>query len=572
MKLGNNFRRGSVAIAITAGVILAVILLNVGATALFSHNLLFSDLTSENVYTLNPETTFLLDQTFESVAREREESGEAPARVEILFCADRDRLVGNELMRYVYYTARSLAKKYPSVISVQTVNVWTNPSAVDAYRTNSYSSIYQSNVIVSSGSEFRVLSLRSFYTYNSETDTEPWAYSGERIFTRAILAVTRAEAPICGVTVNHGEPFGEGFTDADGNARYAGLLETVKGAGFQVQYLDLAAEEIPADCRMILVFDPQTDFTSGSYLSGDTGEIGKLDVFLENANSLMVFVDGDTPALPNFEEFLEDWGIAFERYRDPADDLTVLGNYRVVAPRDSVDSANRSILAEYETAGTGGSVTSAMRETGAAPKVVFPNVMPIGYSGTYEQTRHIPTEAEDTSGTFNYGSYYSNGHSREIYDLFRSTGSDRGTYAEAISLADGTPLTDGTDPIVDAAGNFRLATVSTESRIVGEGQGYTNVYNNSYVCAFGSTAFADNELLRANAYGNTDVLLQVMRTLGRETVGVGLKFEPMYDDTVGTDYYTQTGNTIRTVVLALIPAVLATVTGVWVLVRRRWAH
>ena len=578
MKFGNQFRHGSVAIAITVLVVVAVVLLNVGATALTRGKLIFGDLTSESVYTLNAETTFLLDQTFETVEQTRAASGEEDVKVEIIFCADPDILTKNTLMRYVYYTARSLAEKYPKIISVRTVDVWSNPSIVDAYRTNSYSSIYQSNVIVASGSEYRVLSLKSFYTYSAETDTEPWAYSGERIFTRAIIAVTKAEAPICGITVNHGEPFGEGFADADGNQRYEGLLETVRGAGYRIQYLDLAAEEIPADCRLILVFDPQTDFTTGGYLSGSTGETGKLDAFLENANSLMVFVDANTPSLPNFEEFLEDWGIAFDRYRDPDDELTVLGNYQVISPRDSVDSGNTALLAVYETEGTGGSVTSSMRETGVAPKVVFPNTMPIRYSPSYSTTYYIPTEEDSSSGAFVYGAYYSNAHSRSVYDIFRSSGSGRGTYA--LAQNGGVPLTDGAgNPIANADGNYKLATLTSENRTVGEGQGYTTVSENSYVCAFGSTAFADNELLLSNAYGNTDVLLQVLRTVGREVVGVGLKFEPMYeakisqtDSTGEVYYYTEAGNAVRTVVFALLPALTATGLGVWVLVRRRFAH
>ena len=579
MKFGNKFRHGSAAIAITVLVVVAVVLLNVGFTALFGRNLIFGDLTSESVYRLNPETTFLLDQTFESVRQMRAETGEEEAKVEIIFCADPDILTRSTLMRYVYYTARSLAKKYPKIISVQTVDVWSNPSVVDAYRTNSYSSIYQSNVIVASGSEYRVLSLKSFYTYSSDTDTEPWAYSGERIFTRTIMAVTKAEAPICGVTVNHGEPFGEGNTDAEGNPRYAGLLETVKGAGYRIQYLDLAAEEIPEDCRLILVFDPQTDFTTGSYLSGSTGETGKLDAFLANANSLMVFVDADTPSLPNFEEFLEDWGIAFDRYRDPTDELTVLGNYKVISPRDSVDSANTALIATYETEGTGGSITSSMREAGASPKIIFPNAMPILYSSSYDPIRHISTEESDTAGVFYYGSYYKNTHSRSIYDIFRSSGSGRGTYAVAQDF-NGAALTDGGgNPVSNADGNYKLATITSENRVIGEGQGYTNVNDNSYVCAFGSTAFADNELLLSNAYGNTDVLLQVLRTVGREVVGVGLKFEPMYEDEItqsntstGQVYYTEAGNAARTVVFALLPVLTATGLGVWVLVRRRFAH
>ena len=123
MKFGNKFRHGTAAIAITAIVIVAVILLNVGLTAIFSRSFVFADLTSEAVYTLNSETTFLLDQTFESVRQAREAEGEEDVHVDIIFCTDPDLLTGNTLMRYVYYTARRLAKKYPNVISVKTVDV-----------------------------------------------------------------------------------------------------------------------------------------------------------------------------------------------------------------------------------------------------------------------------------------------------------------------------------------------------------------------------------------------------------------------------------------------------------------
>lgn len=579
MKFGNKFRHGSLSLAITVLVIVAVLLVNVGITALTNRSLLFGDLTSESVYTLNPETTFLLDQTFETVEKTRAENGEEAAKVEIIFCADPDLLTQNTLMRYVYYTARSLAKKYPKIISVRTVDVWSNPSAVDAYRTNSYSSIYQSNVIVASGSEYRLLSMKSFYTYSSDTDEEPWAYSGERIFTRAIIAVTKAEAPICCVTVNHGEPFSfrGNYNAATANEQYKGLLQTVIGAGYRIQAIDLAAEEIPEDCRLILVFDPQTDFSSGNLLSGSAGETGKLDAFLANANSLMVFADADTPYLSNFEEFLEEWGIAFSRYTDPENELQVLGNYQVKSLKssDSIDSANLSLVAAYETEGTGGTVTSEMRKAGAAPKVIFPNAMPILYSSTYTKTYHIPTEESDTSGAFTYASYHSNAHSRSIYDLFRASKT-----AYAVAQNGGVALTDGTgNPITNADGNYKLATLTSENRTVGEGQGYTTVNNNSYVCAFGSTAFANDELLLSNSWGNTDVLLQILRTIGRESVGVGLKFEPMYDaemtqsnTSTGEAYYTEAGNAVRTAVLALLPALTATGLGIWVLVRRRYAR
>ena len=572
MKFGEKFRHGPIAIAVTALVILAILLVNAGVTALVKGNLLFIDLTGDSIYTVNSDTYDLLDQTFDSVRADR---GDEELRVDIIFCADLDLLQRSELMRYVYYTARSFAKHYPDIIHVSTVDVWSNPSSVDDYRTNSYSSIYQTNVIIASGSEFRIHTLRSFYTFDSDTETEPWAYSGERIMTRSIIAVTRAEAPICAITTNHGEPFGDAYADADGNQKYATFLSVIEGAGYDIQFFDLEKEEIPADCRLIVVFDPKTDFTSGGYLSGEeTSELKKLDVFLDAANSLMVFAGAETPSLPNFEEFLADWGIAFERYRDPDDETIVLGNYQVISPKDSVDVNSTTVIGVYETGGTGATVTQEMTSTGSAPKVVFGNAMPIRYSASYEQAYQM-ADSEKGTAAFTYGSYGKNAHYRNIYSLFYSSGAARGTYAHAVNGT--TVLTDAAEAeIVDPAGSFKLATMTVESRTVSEGKGYTTVNDATYVCAFSSVEFASNDLLGSNAYGNTDLLLQVLRSIGREVVPVGLSFEPMYSSEIDANSsleegYAERTNTVTTIILTLIPALVCTVAGIWVLVRRRYA-
>jgi hypothetical protein len=132
-------------------------------------------------------------------------------------------------------------------------------------------------------------------------------------------------------------------------------------------------------------------------------------------------------------------------------------------------------------------------------------------------------------------------------------------------------LTDdkGADLIVDTTGAFKLMTITRESRIVSEGQGYTSVNESSFVCAIGSTEFASNAVLSSNAYGNTDVLQSVLRTIGREVVPVGLGYKPLYSPEVGTEYYNQTQAYTYLVVLAALPAVGFVISGVYVLARRK---
>ena len=577
MKINRQgFRRGGLWFGLTVLVIALVILFNVGASALSRRWLLYGDLTSEGLYTLTEPTVSLLDQIFAQAGERRAITGEEPVKVDIIFCNDPDILEADDASRFVYHTARSLANRFPEQIKVSTANVWKNPSAVDDYRSNSYSSIYQSNVIVASGTEFRIYSIRSFFTFDSSTAEEPWAYNGEKQFTSAILAVTRAESPICAVTVNHGEPFA---TEA-GRAEYSAFLNTLRSAGYEVVYLDLEHEAIPENCRLILTFDPKSDFTSGGYLTDGNSELAKLDAFLEATYSYMVFFNADTPYLQNLEEFLEDWGISYARYRNPNDSTEVLGNYQVVSESASIDAAGISLLSTYATEGMAISITSGMRESGAAPKVVFGNAMPISYSASYE-TIYQQADADAGTDAYTFGHYYRNNHSRAIYDIFYAPNVND-CYARA--QKNGEVLTDTAgDPITDSVGGYRLMTITRESRTVGEGKGYTTVNEASYVCAFGSTDFADNRLLDGNSYGNIDVLLQTMRLIGREISPVGLTFKPFHESRIGetvtasssvevTQYYNARIYTAWTVVLTILPGLTFLVLGTVVLVRRRFRH
>lgn len=560
---GKKFRHGSKSFALTALVIIAVMLLNVAFSSLCTGLLWFADLTSEGMYSLDPASVHYLDLTFDEVNAKRTANGEESVKVDIIFCADPDMLKTNERMRYIYYTALSLQDTYPDIVEVSTVNVWLNPSAVDPYRTNSYSSIYQSNVIIASGSEFRVTGIDTYYTFDTEGTDDPWAYNGEKKFVQSIIAVTKAEAPICGLTVNHGEP----FATEEGRAEYSRFLEVLDDAGYEVVYLDLEKDPIPEDCRLILTFDPQTDFRASFQSESGVSETKKLDAFLANAYSFMVFVDADTPELPNMEEYLEMWGISFDRYADPQDAETFLGNYQITS-ESSLDSAGISVIGTYEPEGLGGSITKDMRELGGSPKVVFGNAMSISYSASYEKT-FVLADSEAGTGAFTYGSYYRNNHSRSIFDIFRS-----GDRSQAYAVSGGERLNNG--EAVDTLGDYKLMTMTRESRTIGEGKGYTTVNDSSYVCAIGSTEFASNKLLEGNSYGNTDLLLGTLRTIGKEVVPVGLSFKPLYEDAMtesststGETYYTAAGNTVWTVVLALLPFIGFTTAGIVILVRRK---
>lgn len=568
-KIRRKLKHGSASLGIVAAVIAAVLLLNIGATMLFSGNFIFLDMSPESkynvyssnnmqikktttMYSLMDETVFQLDGIFERLSKERGEDD--PVKIDIIFCNDPDQLIANDMMRHIYYTALLLEKEYPKNIDVQTTNVWTNPSSVDAYRTNSYSQIYQSNIIISSGTEYRIATPKTYYVYSESGSSSPWAYHGEKKFVAQILAVTKAESPICCLTTNHGEPVK--------NDEYSEFRKVLESVGYEVRYIDLQKEEIPKNCRLIITLDPQSDFYADYLNPNATTEITKLQAHLDQSYSYMIFADANTPKLPVLEEYLEEWGISFVR---PNGDHT----YELSDPEFSLDAKTQgtNLIGQYEVVAPSSRWTEDMRNYGAYPKVIFGDAIGIRYSDLYQLT-YQPEDKEQGISPYTYGSFSSNGYSRMIFDLFRT-----GNKASAFESKDGNRLTDAEgNPIVFSDAPFRLMTISNENTYHSEGSGYTSATESAYVCAVGSVRFVSNEMLQSDTYGNVDALLSVLRSLGEEVEPVGLNFKMMHNELIHEEIIANTNVIAWTVVLIALPLVACSLAGVFVLVRRKANH
>lgn len=543
-----KFKYGSAAVILTVVIIVAVILVNALFSALAGKFLWYTDLTSENLYTLS-------DAAVEAIK-------DIDKDVDIIFCDKPDNLMSNSTQRYVYETALGL-EKANKFVHVSTVDIWRNPTAVSKYKANSKSKIYSTSIIVASGSEFRVYTLRSMFVFNTDTDDTPWSYNGEKRLCAAILAVTRAEAPVCLITYTHGEP----FISSSDLANSSAILELLTDAGYRLRLVNLTNDsgidvkstgseyistemapgsDIFADARLMLIYDPQDDFMVKDGVS-DVSEIEKIDRFLDGTNALMVFVDPATRKLDNLEEYLEEWGITFDRTTNALD--ATYSNL-IKDPMNSVTADGYSIVGSYSTQGLGASIHSDMRTT-YPPKVVFPECMGISYAKNYYMTNH--TDDEDHSKDFTYYTYYSNGVPRAIYDVFISSATAE-EVSNGITVATATPL----EP-------FRLMTVTRESRMA---DNTTEDY--SYVLACGSTGFLRKELLVSNTYGNSDVMLSVLRAVGKELAIADLKHKPFASTEIENITSAEAGQ--YTAALVIIPFVAAVGLGVFILVRRKYAR
>ncbi|MBO7296701.1 MAG: hypothetical protein J6V39_05530, partial [Clostridia bacterium] len=110
-----------------------------------------------------------------------------------------------------------------------------------------------------------------------------------------------------------------------------------------------------------------------------------------------------------------------------------------------------------------------------------------------------------------------------------------------------------------AANPFIMMTLSEKDYAGGKG----------YILACTSTKFADEDALHSPVYGNANVLLSAIETIGNDRIPTSLTSKPFADSTIDTITVAQ--KTYITVLLATVPALICCVAGMIVLIRRKHA-
>ncbi len=563
---GRKLRYGGTSVALTALVIAVIIIINVIFSLIVQRYTLYLDLTPDLHFTISEETFNLLgsetpndgvESPIEMVKKFREENkkynadnGLSPesdgykdenVMINILFCVARDSLMSDEATKYVVMNAEELQTKYRDYVSVEFKDSVQNPSRFARYLSSNTETIAYDSVIIECGTEFRLRAMASFYIFEDD-GTTPYAYNGEKAFASAILAVTRAQVPLVCITKNHGE-----FSNSDQLISFA---TAVTEAGYDLRDIDLSQEDIPEECRILVVFDPKQDFLLGDDGTGAQGELSKLDAFLEDRNSLMVFMNPDsyTGRLNNLEDFLCEWGIQIRRQDNDA--------YLIRDTQDSIMGNSAAVVGSYGESEIAQAWTESMRSGSNPPKVVFKNSAALSYATNYGyRPTRVPLDEDDPSkGDINVA--YNSTTDITVYDLF-TTGTNAKAYLggdPAREIAQST----ATDPL-------KLMTVSV--KMYSEQELATVITDSAYVMVCGSTDFALSDYLDSNAYGNSDLLLSMLQMSGREPVPVGLDYKEFANYEMET--VTSKEATQYTVVLVAVPIVASLFAGVFVIVRRK---
>ncbi|MBQ3528468.1 MAG: Gldg family protein [Clostridia bacterium] len=329
--------------ALTALFIALMVVFNAGIYAIADHFRWYIDMTEGQVFSLYPETKELLKAVEEDSDKE----------VNIYFTVEPDKVYeASPYLFYVYQTALEMEKEF-DYINVENIDVVKNPGFYKTYYTTAAQDIYTTSVLVTSGEEFRLFNLESFFVNND--DGKIWAYQGEYRIVSAILSMTAADMPSVVFTTSHGETIGN-------EAR--AFVSLFEDAGFEVHNVDLSKEDIPEDTRIMVINDPVYDF--GGIEAEGTNEIEKIDAFLDSYGCLMVFSSPEKAAkLTNLSEFLSEWGISFTPDTYVKDSGNAL----------SVDQ--KTVLCAYDEDSLGASLYLDIANLDTPPRTVVRNAMPL---------------------------------------------------------------------------------------------------------------------------------------------------------------------------------------------------
>lgn len=554
---GRKIRYGSTSIAIVAIVIAIVIALNAILTLLTNKFMWYGDMTPELKFTLSDECFELIgeetdnDQSsaIEMIKKFRKENKEYNEKnpdaeqrnenltVNILFPLEEDVAKNTDI--YIYTNAEELREEFEGYITTEYVDAFSNPKRFEKYLSSNVETIDLNSVIIEFGSEFRIRTFKSFYAYNNGA---PYAYNAEKAFASSILAVTRAEAPLACYTTNHDESFptAKGYKNEE---TIIPFLDTLTNAGFKTQAIDLSKEDIPEECRLLITFNPKTDFISSKNPLEKDGELKKLDAFLTDRNAFMVFLDPSVGKLDHLEDFLEEWGLTVRR---DSNENPIL----IKDSQNSVLNNSDAIISNYSK----NDLMDAWSEDLNSASVIFENAMAIDFArnaGYKETWQTLNSDSSQKFPLFINNSYPPAG--RYVFSMFNAQNT-------ALGYADGKNVAASTD-------KDPLMLMAVSSQTYTEQEKYTSIEDSAFVMLCGSTDFASADYINSKAYGNEDLLITAFQMCSREPVPVGLDFKEFANFKI--ESISTREATIYTVVLTIAPIVIAAFAGTVVLVRRK---
>lgn len=555
MQIGNlltRIARQKVLLTIlTIVLIVALLALSLFLPWLTQKDGVWVDLTEEGIYT--PSSLFLT--TMDALGED----------VEITFCAAPDYLLGNTVTRAPYILCRKLANLNDH-IKIKEIDLIRDPSAADAYKTTTLTTVSWDSVIFSANGKVRICAARSFWGVEDDTLV---SFNGEyRVATEAISLTALAGKATVYFATGHGERY---YVEGDDGSdpELSSLYSMIRELGLSVGKLELdSVESVPEDCVLLVFLGTNEDYDDTDLYSGShQSAMDKVDKYLARDRSVLILRDAFGTPLPVFDDYFEEWGFRFQSgmVLDPENSLV---------SENGEESPGSRLVAYYPTkdeAAIGYGFFEDIASQLSRPKTILPS------SGSFIMTR--PNVEVSVS------------RDNEVRSV--SAGFFAGENAYSV---------DQNGLRTDLGGTRTwLAAAAAERQLNGNND---NEFYMSYVFALGTTEAVTNRYLDDSSMGNRDIFRSVLRKITQinEFVSDTLGGASTYSDTYAgkwimlgelsaTDYklsenieyesitangydrsyqgLTTTKKVVWTVMLGLIPVLVLPVCGFYVCTRRK---
>ena len=440
--------------------------LNFGLTYLGGQKLFMADLTPEGFYTVS-------DKMLEAchAILDPDEDGKVK-EIKITFCTDPDHLISSDYMRATYFMALSLQNKFDNV-TVETVNVALDPTAVSMYRTTSRDDIAASDVIFSYGAKYSIANATTFWT------SDNFSYNGEYRVASILASLTAIDRPVAYFATDHGETYYDPANPESEMSKSLGdFADLITERGLEIRTIAISeVEAIPEDCALLIINNPRTDFLYDEdkldrfdYVS----DVEKLDRYLMRDYGAIMLNKVYDVYLPNLENFCKEWGVEFGNAQvfDPDNALfTSIGG-------ESDDSLFAGVY-DPDELNFGYAYYGGYSTLMSAPKMVFSNT---GYLLCSLDISETAIEPGNKYASRNYAAFI-------------------GTSDNAYNYVGGA--TDTSVKTLVAAGVRKNL------------DSYTSENTSSYLFCSSSEDFFSNELLGNTSYANYDVLASVISDISR---------------------------------------------------------
>lgn len=472
---------------LTPLLIVSILAINILVTYVTAKDTAYLDLTPEGLYSVS-------DKMVEQCAFVDDLPAESA--ITVTFCADPDYLMDNSVTRATYLLAKRLEGRFEN-ISVKTVNVATNPTAVAQYKTTAMSQINSSHIIISTADRYRIYNAKSFWTVDS--NDEYWSYNGEYKLASAFLSLTNRTKPVAYFITGHGETvYNPDLPESAESVKMAAFADLLRDRGLEIKTLDLSKSDVPEDCSLLIINSPKSDYKCDEDRLNELdyySETERIDRYLTAGNgSLIVALNYDLTdyegyaeallegreetfePLPNLKTFLRGWGFKFS-------------SYQLKDPGNSIDADGEVITGVYVTDkdSHGNAIYGSFAASSSSPKMVFSD------TGYVECAFGLDTTVKEQGAVY----------TERLYDGFIYTSDASSAYAY-------NPVSGEYDLTATEAGKRALAAVVARNK--------PDPYNAavstySFVFCANSADFFSNELIGNSSYANYDVVSSLVQDM-----------------------------------------------------------